>query len=205
MSTDRSVRAINSSRAVGVGSYGYAPSITEETEFDTQVRARLNGEPVYDDSSPRFEDWSPEKQRAGYEGAVRADEKRTIKSQSADAFIALHSEFLDTEKNGKLMNNMLVNLFGDCSYSVDHFEAAYQALLVTDSLDIDKAEVVKQQQRAADAQRKAATKNRQERERLRNLSADELELMPLPELRALADRQQREDMQLAGERGGNGW
>jgi len=193
-------------RVSGVGSYGNAPSVPrEETEFDTQARARLNGQQVFDDSSPRFEDWSPEKQRAGYEGALRADEKRIANTQSGNEFAQLHVEYLDTDENGDRMVRMLRHLFGNVPYTLSMFESAYQALLITDSLDIDKAEVAKQQQQATNAQRKAVGKQRQERERLRNLSEEEMNTLPLDEVRNHANRQLQEDMQRAGERGGNGF
>lgn len=187
--TPRHVRAVNSSRSFGVGSFGNAPSIVEESDFDTEARARLNGKHAFDDSSPRFEDWSPEKQRASYEGLQRADEKRTISSQNADEFLLLNPHILDTKKNAGLITKMLSNMFGDIPYTVEHYDAATQALLVADVLDIDKAEVAKQQQKAADAQRKAALKNRADAAaRVFNPSAN-YENMSLDELRNRANQE----------------
>lgn len=204
MSVDRSVRA-NSHRTTGVGSYGNAPSIVESTEFDDAARARLNGEPTYDDASPRFEDWSPAKQRAAYEGLGRADEKGTISRHSADEFLSLHSEFLDTKQNGDLMVKMLKNLFGDVAYSVEQYESAYQSLLISKSLDIDQAEVVKQQQAAANAQRKAAIKNRADADARAFTPNVDYDSMSLEEIRRRADEQTRREFEAAGARGGNGW
>lgn len=145
------------SRTVGTGSFGNGPNIYQsQSEFDVNARRTLDG------LGPEKPQLTAEQVKQAYELAVREDETRTIKSQSADEFVTLHPEFLDTAKNGTLMSNMLRNLFGDCAYTVEHFESAYQALLVTDSLDIDKTEVVKQQQKTTDAQRKAAIKQRQD-------------------------------------------
>src|SRR5947209_2182210 len=95
-------------RVSGTGSYGNAPSVPrEETEFDAQARAILNGQPIYDDASPRFEDWSPAHQRAGVEGAGRADENLSINRVNSSAFLALHSEYLDIDSNGQTMNRTL--------------------------------------------------------------------------------------------------
>ena len=200
MSVDRSVRA-NSTRTSGVGGFGYAQPIVKEDEFDTQARARLNGEPTFDDSSPRFEDWSPAKQRAAYEGLGRADQKGTISRHSADEFLALHPEILDTNNNGDLINKMKT-MFGDVPHTVPQFEAATQALLISDSLDIDKAGVAKQQQAAANAQRKAAIKNRTDAaSRAFNQSVD-YDNVSLEELRARAN----EELQQGGvQEGANGF
>ena len=107
----RHFRATN--RTSGVGSYGYAPTIVENNDFDTQTRARLNGENPFDDSSPRFEDWSPAKQRAAFDGLRRSDEKFAVINENADIFIANHPEFLDTKANGEAINRTLKAMFGD--------------------------------------------------------------------------------------------
>ena len=191
------------------GSYlRHLPNPAEDDPFNVGARAKLDapdGKPTFDDSSTCFEEWSPEKQRAGYEGALRADEKRSANIQNADDFVVLHPEFVDNASNAKLLTKMVNTMFGDCVHTIPQWEAAYQALLITDSLDIDKAEVAKQQQKAADAQRKTLLKQRQEQERLRNLPEDEMETMSLEQVREQANCQLQEQMQVAGERGGNGW
>lgn len=182
------------SRISGAGSFGNGPNIYDEstTEFDEDARRTLDG------LGPAKPKLTAEQVKQAFEEAQRADEARTIKSQSADEFVALHSEFLDTPNNGTLMSNMLKNLFGDCAYTVEQFEAAYQALLVTDSLDIDKAEVAKQQQKAADAQRKAILKRRADAAaRAFNPNAN-YEEMSLEELRNRAN----EEIQLGGQQEG---
>ncbi len=149
------------SRSFGVGSYGNAPSIVKESEFDAQVRARLNGESAFDDSSPLFEKWSPEKQRAAFEGMRRADANLT----------AINEE---------------------------QFESAYNVARANNLLELDKAEIVKQQQ--ADSNRRSKA----ERARIVNLSEEELETMPLEEIRRLDAIEYQKQMQQAGERGGLG-
>lgn len=189
------------SRSFGTGSFGRGNNVYEQqqSEFDVNARRSLDG------LGPTKPQLTAEQVKQAYEEALQADEKRTAKTQNADEFVALHSEFLDTAKNGTLMNKMLNSMFGDCAYSVEHYEAAYQALLVTNSLDIDQAEVVKQQQKAIDAQRKAATNNRTDaaaRAFNPNANYDDLSL---EEIRKRADEETRQQMQRAGERGGNGW
>jgi len=184
----------------GVGTYlRHLQNPAEEDSFNADARRALDG------LGPSKTQVTAEQVKQVYEEVLRADEKRRTINQNADEFVSLHPEFLDTDRNGELVNKMVKTMFGDCAHTVEQFEAAYQALLVTDSLDIDKAEVARQKQRASDAQRKAAAKTRQDREKLRNLPEDVLETMPLEELRQLTDRQLREDMQKAGERGGNDW
>ena len=186
------------SRASGAGSFGNGPNVYEQqqTEFDVDTRRVLDG---LGPSKPQL---TAEQIKVAFEEAQRADENRTAKSQSADEFVALHGEFLDTEKNGKLMNKMLNTMFGDCAYTVEHFEAAYQALLVSDSLDIDRAEVVKQQQRAADAQRKAAVKRRADAAaRVFDPNAN-YDNLSLEEIRQRADEEARKEFERRGHEGG---
>ena len=103
------------------------------------------------------------------------------------------------------MNRTLEALYGDRVYTVSEFEKAFQVCCANKSLTLNEAEIVKQKQKASDAQRKAVVKTQQERERVRNLSEDEMNTLPLDEVRKHANRQLQEDMQKAGERGGNGF
>jgi hypothetical protein len=176
------------SRQFGAGRFGNGPNVYNESqsEFDLDTRRRLDG--------------------LGYvkpqlTADQLADETRTTKSQSADEFLALHPEFLDVPKNANLMNDTLKAMFGDCAYTTEHFQAAYNVLRVSNVLDIDKAEVAKQQQAAANAQRKTAIKNVTDAAaRAFNPNVD-YESLSLDEVRKRAD----EELQKAGERGGNGW
>lgn len=188
------------SRSVGAGSFGHGPNVYEQqqSEFDVDARRSLDG------LGPSRPQLTAEQVKQAYEEAVQADEKRTATTQNADEFVVLHPEFLDTTKNGTLMNKMLNSMFGDCSYSVEHYEAAYQALLVADALDIDKAEVARQQQKAVDAQRKAAIKSRTDAAaRAFNPNVD-YDSLSLEEIRKRADEETRQQMQASGERGGLG-
>jgi hypothetical protein len=185
------------SRQFGAGRFGNGPNVYNESqsEFDLDTRRRLDG---LGPSSPQL---TAEQVKQAYEEALRADETRTTKSQSADEFLALHPEFLDVPKNANLMNDTLKAMFGDCAYTTEHFQAAYNVLCVSDSLDIDKAEVAKQQQAAANVQRKTAIKKVTDAAaRAFNPNVD-YENESLEELRARAN----EELQKAGERGGNGW
>jgi len=187
-----------SSRASGAGSFGYGPNIYDQSqsEFDVDARRTLDG------LGPTKSTLTAEQVKQAYEEAARADVKRSTINQNADEFVALHSEFLDTENNGTLMNEMLRNLFGDCAYTIEHFETAYQALRVTNALDINKAEVVRQQQEAADAQRKAALKNRADAAARKFNPANDYESMSLDELRNRAN----EELHVAGvQEGANGF
>lgn len=174
----------------GVGSFGRGPNIYDQSqsEFDVEARRSLDG---LGHSKSQL---SAEQVKQAYELALRAHETRTIKSQSADQFLLLNPHILDTKKNAELITKMLNNMFGDCAYTVEHYEAATNALLVTDSLDIDKVEVTKQKQKAADAQRKAALKNRADAaSRVFNPNTD-YENLSVEELRNRAN----EELQLAG-------
>jgi hypothetical protein len=96
------------------------------------------------------------------------------------------------------MNKMLKNLYGDIAYTTEHFEAAYQSLRVSNALDIDSAEVAKQQQAAATARRKTASKRVTDAAaRAFNQDAD-YDNVSLEDLRARAN----EEMQRRGEEGG---
>jgi hypothetical protein len=187
-----------SSRQVGAGRFGNGPSVYDQSqsEFDVDTRRRLDG---LGPSKPQL---TAEQVKQAYEEALRADETRNVTMQNADEFLVLHPEILDTNKNGDLINKMLKQMFGACAYTIEHYEAATDALLVTNSLDIDKAEVVKQQQKAADAQRKAALKGRADAAaRVFNSNAN-YENVSLEELRARAN----EELQLAGvQEGANGF
>ena len=184
------------SRASGAGSFGHGPNIyqQQQSEFDIETRNLLDG--------VKPTKATAEQVKEIFEEAQRANEKLAISSRSADEFILLHPEILDTEKNGQLINKMLKSMFGDVAHTVEQIEAATQALLVTDSLDIDKAELAKQQQKATDAQRKAIVKRRSDAAaRQFNPDAD-YDNLSLEELRERSDEQ----MRLAGQQeGANGF
>jgi hypothetical protein len=203
MSTDRSVRAINSSRSSGVGSFGNATIQRDVDPFNDKVKRSLDGEKLFDDGSPRFEDWSPAKQRAAYEGLARGDEKNIARSQVASAFLQLHPEFIDIDTNAQILTRTLHALFGDVAFTIDQFAKGYEVCRANNSLQLDQAEIVKQQQAVANQRAKAARE--QHARETRVFSEDEKENMSLEELREAENREIRRRMQEAGERGGNGF
>ncbi len=189
------------SRSFGVGSYGNAFVQREENEFDIDTRRRLDGlDPL---NSEKFEKWSPERVKEAALGFARADSTRIEQKANADLFVALHPEFIDVNENGQTMNRTLEALYGDRLYSVAEFEKAYDVCRANNSLTLDKAEIVKQQQAVANQRAKAAREQRAAATRV--FSEAEKENMSLQDLRKAETREIQRQMQQAGERGGNGW
>jgi len=188
------------SRVSGTGSYGNAVVPRKVNPFDEQVKRSLDGEPLFNDESPRFEDWSPAKQRAAYDGFVRADNDKSEQKANADTFLALHKEFLDTNENGQAMNRTLEALYGNKVYTVDEFERAYAVCRANNSLTLDKAEIVKQQQAAANQRAKEAREKRVRETRV--FSEDEKETMSLEELREAENREIQQQNRRIAEEGG---
>lgn len=180
-----------SSRSFSAGNYTRTID-TQEDPFNTRVRATLDGEEL-DQDNP--ENWSKEKVRAAAEMFQRADHRVLINKENADAFLAQHPEFLDTKSNAEKMNAILDSLYGERAYSSEEFETAYRAGVATKSLTIDEAELVKQQQRAADEQRAQGTQSV-------TPTMEELETMPLEDLRRLDALENQKRMQRRGEEGG---
>jgi len=183
-----------------VGSYlRFVPNSADADEFNQNVRR------AHDGLGPVKPQLTAEQIKVAYEEALAADETRINNFQISDEFVVLHPEFLDHPKNGEQFNKTLNVMFGaNRAYTLDQFEQAYQVCVANNSLELDQTEVVKRQQKAADAQRKTLTKQRQERNRLRNLSAEELDALPLEKLREITESELGAEMQAAGERGGNG-
>lgn len=184
------------SRQFGTGSFGNGPNVYQqsESEFDIKARELLNGKPAFDNSSPRFEDWSPEKQKTSYEGLQRADSNKIEQKANADAFVAAHPEFLDTDANGSTMNRTLEEMFGVRVYTVAEFEKAYAVCRANNSLKLDQAEIVKQQQAAANARTKAAIKQRADAAARAYSPNADYDTLSVEELRNRAN----EELQLAG-------
>ena len=136
-------------------------------------------------------------------GFERADNTRIEQRAHADAFVALHTEWIDIDTNAQTMNKTLAALYGERLYSVSEFEKAYEVCRANNSLKLDQVEIVKQQQAAADQRAKAAREQRAAETRV--FSEDEKENMSLEELRVAENREIQRRMQEAGERGGNGW
>lgn len=186
--TDRSVRANDSARSFGVGIYGNSVFRHATPESEPQLTA--------------------EQVKAAYEAAVREDraaQDRLETQANGDAFIAVHPEFMDTVPNAQLLVNQARTMFGkEGLITVEMFEQAYQYLRVnTDFLKLDRNVLAAQQKQAAKqryAQARAA-----ETRRITNLSEAEVEALPLEEILRLDAMERQQQMQAAGERGGNGF
>lgn len=164
---------------MGYGDYMRYVSHPEDP-FDARVRAFRDD--TVDSLPNKFENWDKEHVREAVEGLMREDQKqqdRITTGQNADAFLAVHPEFLDTQANGELMNHESKRMFGEGAYTVAHYEQAYQSLRSSNFLALNKTEVAKQE--------KAAAKQHAEAERARvSLSEDELYAMDMDELRMRA-------------------
>ena len=135
-----------------VGSYTrFIPNSADQDEFNQNVRRAHDG---LDPINPRA---TAEQIKQVFEEARLADETRVTNKRNADEFCALHPEFLDHDKNGAQFNKTLDAMFGaNIAYTVDQFERAYQVCCANNSLELDRAEIVKQQQAEANARAKAA-------------------------------------------------
>jgi hypothetical protein len=184
------------SRVSGTGSYGNSIVHREVDPFDDKVRRSLDG--TLNELPDTFENWSADRIKEAALGFERADRDRIAQKANADAFLALHPEFVDLNTNGQTMNRTLEALYGDRLYSVAEFEKAYDVCRANNSLTLDQAEVVKQQQAAANERAKAARKQRAAETRV--FSEHEKEAMSLEELREAENRELNQR-----ERGGNGF
>ena len=189
-----------------VGSYLRGiPNQADEDPFNVEIRRTLDG--LGPAQPEKFENWSPEQIKEAYEGGVRHNERLTTIKTNADEFILRNPEFLDTASNADLITKTLKSLYGEgATYTVDQFSQAYDVLRATGArLDIDQAEVVKQQAAFENAKRKAYNKQRADKAaRVFDPNGD-YDSLSLEEIRARANEAVREEMQLAAERGGNGW
>jgi myo-inositol-1-phosphate synthase len=182
------------SRISGAGSFGYGPNIHDETqsEFDVDARRSLDG------LGPVKAKLSAEQIKQAFEEAQREDQRVTTNKTNADEFLSCHPEFIDTTKNAKLMNETLSTMFGDGTYTVGQFEQAFAVLRPTGVLELDKAEIARQRQEAADAQRKATIKRRTDAAaKAFNPNAD-YENLTLEEIRDRAN----EELRIGGEQQG---
>ena len=209
MSVDRSVRAVNNSRSSGVGSFGnsYVHNQADEDQFNIRTRASMGDEEALRRLDPTHPDNIPAATvKAVHEAALRADkaaQDRVETQKNADAFIAAHPELIDNKANAELLLNQARTMFGDGAITVDNWESAYQYMRTnTKFLKFDATELEKQRQLEAKKRYDAAQARVAERTFNPNANYDELSL---EELRNRADEETRQQMQIAGERGGNGW
>lgn len=190
------------SRSFSVGPYY---SQQDKDPFDIRIRAKLDGKTL-DQNDP--ENWSPEKIRAAGEMFDRNDKNKQDLIQTGrngDAFVAAHPEVLDSTKNGELFKHEMNRMFGECLHTVEHYEAAYQSLRASNLVQIDKAKD-ESRRRAADKQRYDAQKEPSIAQipfdKMTPTQLQQLETMPLEELRRLGAVEAQRQMQLRGEEGG---
>lgn len=182
------------SRISGSGSFGNGPNVYEQSQSEFDVDARR----VLDGLGPVKPKLSAEQIKQAFEEAQREDQRVTTNKGNADEFLLLHPEFLDTNKNAQLMNETLSTMFGVDSYNVAQFEQAYAVLRPTGVLELDKALIARQQQEAADAQRRATIKRRNDAAaRAFNPNTD-YENLSLEEIRNRAN----EELRVGGEQQG---
>jgi hypothetical protein len=210
MSTDRSVRAVNSSRSSGVGSFGnsYIQSQADKDQFNIKTRAALGDPEALEMLDPNDPDnISAETVKAVHEAALREDraaQDRLETQKNGDAFIAVHPEFLDTVANAQLLVNQMNSMFGEGLHPIEHFEQAYEYLHTkTNFLKLDKTVLAAQQKQAS--KQRYADSRAAEANRITNLSEAQLEALSLEEIRTLDALERQKQMQLAGERGGSGF
>jgi|SRR5579864_2349337 len=191
MSVDRSLRADNNPRSSGVGTLGNYHIPTAQEMLDPDNPENLTAEQI----------------RAAHTLALREDkanQDRLETQKNADAFVAEHPEWIDNQANSQLLVNQAKTMFGDGLLTVDNFESAYRYLREhTNFLALNKT-VLAAQQKQASKQRYAAQRAA-EANHITNLSEAQLEALPLEEIRRLDAIERQKQMQLAGERGGNGF
>jgi len=179
-----------------VGSYTrFIPNSADADEFNQNLKR------AHDGLGPVRPTLTAEEIKVAYEDALAADETRTNNFQMSDEFVLLHPEFIDHAKNGEQFNATLNVMFGaNRAYTLDQFERCYQVCLANNSLELDKAEIAKQEQAAAKERAKAARARRAAEARV--FSESELETMSIEEVRKYEDREIQKRNQKSGEEGG---
>jgi hypothetical protein len=179
-----------------VGSYlRHVPNSADNDEFNENLRRAHAG------LGPVKPQPTAEQIKTLVEEAIAADETRAINIRHSEEFVSLHPEFLDHPKNGEQFNRTLDAMFGaNRAYTLDEFERAYAVCLANNSLELDKAELVKQEQAAAKERAKAARARRAAETRV--FSEAELESMSLEDLRKVEDREIQKRNQRIAEEGG---
>ena len=182
-----------------MGNFGrHIPNSAEQDPLNVRARASLDG--TLDELPDTFENWDKDRVKEAVQGLQRADESTIKQRANADAFLALHPEFVDINTNGQTMNRTLEALFGERLYSVSEFEKAYEVCCANNSLTLDQAEIVKQQQAAANQRAKAERARRAVETRV--YSESEKENLSLEELRAAENREIQRRNERIGQEGG---
>src|SRR5215469_15468719 len=132
----------------------YVPNAAESDPLNVRIQSSLDG--TLDQLPDTFENWDKERVKEAVQGLQRADAKLNARRETADAFIDAHPEFIDTQENGERMNRTLQSLYGDTTFTPEHFERAYAVLRANNMLDVDQAVIVQQEQAATNERNKAA-------------------------------------------------
>ena len=172
-----------------------------QAELDP-LNQRIVGGMLDDDESERFEDWSPEKQRAAYEGMLRTDAKLSTRRDNADEFLALHPEFVDSESNGEAMKRILDSLYGDVPFTLAMYQKAFEVGCANGNFQLNQAEIKRQEKAAAEERAKSIREKHARQTRV--YTEDEKNNMSLEELREAENREIRRQFELEGQRGGLG-
>jgi hypothetical protein len=182
-----------------MGDFGrHVPNAAEDDPLNVKINASLSG--ILDELPDTFENWPAERIKEAALGFARADSNTIEQRANADKFIALHPEWIDIKTNGEIMNRTLATLFGDRVYSVSEFEKAYAVCRANNSLTLDKTEIVKQEQAAANQRARAARASRAAENRV--YSEDEKENMSLEELRRVENQEIQKRNERIGQEGG---
>jgi hypothetical protein len=209
MSTDRSIRADNSSRTSGIGSFGnsYIANEADEDQFNLKARAYMGSAEAREKLDPKdLDNLSAAQVKAVYEAAVRADKAQQDQAtniENGKAFMAGHPEYINSHVNNELMNHELKSRFGVREYTMAEYDQAYASLRSSNFMKLDKTVVAAQQKQAA--KNRYADARATEAKHITNLSEAELEALPLAEIRRLDALESQKQLQAAGERGGNDW
>ena len=176
------------------GNYTQLHNAADDDPLNKKVRASLDG--TLNELPDTFENWSPDRVKEAVKGVQANNAKRVALDQAATDFVALHPEYIDSEANGKRLNNALVARFGNRVFTVAEFEQEYQVLRANSTLQLNQAEL-KRQEQAAKQQRAAEARARNTQPTI-----EEIEQMPLEEIRRRDTMSHAERMQRLAEEGG---
>ncbi len=114
----------------------------------------------------------------------------------ATVWLSLHPEYINNDYNKKLMEHEM----GVINPTIQDLENAYQALRASDLLQLDQAEIVKQEQQAANQRAKGIKKAGGPLAPMH--TEDEMYSMSLEDLRKYDQIENQNRMQRQGEEGG---
>jgi hypothetical protein len=140
--------------------------------------------------------------KEAFDGQRRVDEKLALTHQNSQTFIDLNPAFVDSKANGEKMNAALKSLYGELprAFTVEEFETAYNVLRAANSLELNQAEIKRQEKAAAEERAKEVRARRASETRV--YSEDEKYSMSLDELKEAENREIQRRMQKIGNEGG---